>query len=59
MEWNGTIFREEREPTAQPPVVEDEEPVLVIPMYIPDTVFQDDSSGEKAKRQKTPWLIGQ
>ena len=31
-----TIFRKEREPTAQPPIIKDET-VLVIPTQIPDT----------------------
>ena len=54
-----TISREEREPTAQLPAEEEEEPVLVIPTQIPDTVFHDESSGERETRLKTPWSIGQ
>ena len=52
-----TIFRDEREPTAQQPAEEDE-PVLVIPTQLPATLYEDDS-GERETRPKTPWAIGQ
>ena len=53
-----TIFREEWEPTAQPLAEEEEELVLVIPTQIPDTVFYEDSNGERETRPKTPWSRG-
>ena len=46
-----TIFREEWEPTAQPPVVE-EEPELVIPTQVLESLYTEDSSGEKWKWPK-------
>ena len=49
-----SITQEEREPAANTAVAADEEPVLVIQPDIPDTIFQEDSGDERARRPKTP-----
>ena len=43
-----TIFIEEWEPTAQPPMI-DEEPELVIPTQVIESLYTEDRSGEKRK----------
>ena len=45
-----TIFREDTEATAQQPIAEDE-PV--------ESLYTEDSSGEKRKRPNSTWEIGQ
>ena len=56
-----TIFREEWEPIAQPPIIEDEHE-LVIPTQVIESLYTEDNSGEKRKLLKlvcvmNPWTL--
>ena len=53
-----TIFREEREPTAQLPVVKDERELLILTQVL-GSLYTEDSNGEKRKQPKPVWEIGQ
>ena len=54
---NASIRRHST-PMTQPPVIE-EEPNLVIPTQVIESLYTVDSSGEKRKRPKPIWEIGQ